>query len=109
MVSVMAYQRTFSELIEMFAHLKNLHVKMEELELDSSVFSMQWLVCLFTCTLNENVIIRKLWIKLIYLFLFVCLDCQCYLGLFTHRWTYYSYHSQHKSPANFSRRPMPSK
>lgn len=55
MVSVMAYQKMFAELIEIYPHFRSLSAKMEELQLDSSVFSMQWFVCLYVCTLDENV------------------------------------------------------
>lgn len=55
----MAYQKIFQDLVEIYPHFKNLSNKMEELQLESSVFSMQWFICLYACTLDENVINQK--------------------------------------------------
>ena len=53
MISLMVDQKVFSELIAL--HLCELNDKFKELGLETSIFSLQWFVCLFSCTVEQEV------------------------------------------------------
>jgi len=53
MISLMVDQKVFSELIAL--HLCELNDKFKELGLEPSIFLLQWFVCLFSCTVEQEV------------------------------------------------------
>ena len=53
MISLMVDQKVFSELITIY--LCELDEKFKELCLEPSIFSLQWFVCLFSCTVEQEV------------------------------------------------------
>lgn len=54
MVSLMVDQKIFSELITIY--LSDVQKKFKDVGLDANIFTLQWFVCMFVCTLNVNVI-----------------------------------------------------
>lgn len=53
MLTLMADQKVFTELLQLY--LSELDDKFKELGLETSIFSLQWFVCLFSCTVEQEV------------------------------------------------------
>lgn len=53
MMSLMAAQKVFSEILSIYVY--ELDEKFKDLGLESSIFTLQWFVCIFSCNVEQEV------------------------------------------------------